>query len=320
MPKDAYYFFHDSNAKRDEKIISLRKDYGWEGYGWFWALIEEMREAGDYKISHNCVDGYEYELRIDDGKLSEFIKDCIEKYELFKSDGKKFWSKRLMRNMESMEMAREKKKRAGKKGAKKRWSQTADKKGVNSSAIAPPKQPHGTGVAKDGRKEKKRKEKSKKEKSKKEKIRKDKIRLKSSCPNKSPDDTREEKPKFDKDTKPYQAAVFLRDHILENNKRTPVPKPDPKSMEDWALAMDRLHRLGPPGGEKDGYSWAEIRELIEWCQQDDFWWENILSAPKFRKQIVKLENGMKNGNNKNVMKELYEYYHSGEGDKEEDDD
>jgi len=47
MSKDAYYFSHDANAQDDEKILDLRADYGWEGYGLFWAVIEEIAMAYD---------------------------------------------------------------------------------------------------------------------------------------------------------------------------------------------------------------------------------------------------------------------------------
>lgn len=44
MKKNTIYFTHDSNARRDPKILALIADYGYEGYGRFWALIEFLRE------------------------------------------------------------------------------------------------------------------------------------------------------------------------------------------------------------------------------------------------------------------------------------
>jgi len=44
MKKDAYYFSHDSNARHDPNICEMRLNYGMEGYGLYWVMIEMMRE------------------------------------------------------------------------------------------------------------------------------------------------------------------------------------------------------------------------------------------------------------------------------------
>ena len=111
-----------------------------------------------------------------------------------------------------------------------------------------------------------------------------------------PDDSQE--PKYTEDSMPYRAALYLREHILRNNSRARVPPADPKDklMQKWAAEMDKLNRIGPPGADPGGdcgYSWAEIRKIIDWCQNDDFWSANILSPAKLRKQITVLENQMK---------------------------
>ena len=49
--KDTYYFSHDSNANQDPKILAMRSVYGWEGYGWYWLLVEMLREQEDYRIN-----------------------------------------------------------------------------------------------------------------------------------------------------------------------------------------------------------------------------------------------------------------------------
>ena len=50
MSKDAYYFSHDANARRDPRIAQMMSVYGFEGYGWYWALVEMMREQAQYKL------------------------------------------------------------------------------------------------------------------------------------------------------------------------------------------------------------------------------------------------------------------------------
>lgn len=72
-------------------------------------------------------------------------------------------------------------------------------------------------------------------------------------------------------------AMQLRDRILQNNPKARVPK----NLTEWALEIDRMMRL-------DGRSVEEVRDIINWCQKDEFWHRNILSAGKLRKQFDKL--------------------------------
>lgn len=125
----------------------------------------------------------------------------------------------------------------------------------------------------------------------------------------SDSESQNDKVKFDKESKPYQLAMYLKEKIKSNIPNQPTPKDSPKQMESWSLAMDRLHRLGTVGGDS-GYSWDKIKDIIDWCQQDDFWYKNILSATKLRKQAVKLEMRMKedNGYSPKQMEEEIDYY------------
>lgn len=117
----ASYFSHDSNARNDDKILSLRMRHGWEGYGLYWALIERMREAANYA----CVCDYNvvaYDLRTDAAK----IKSIIEDYGLFAfeagTDGRKYvYSESLRRRMSAVDDLSEKRSNAGKKGMASRW-------------------------------------------------------------------------------------------------------------------------------------------------------------------------------------------------------
>ena len=47
-------------------------------------------------------------------------------------------------------------------------------------------------------------------------------------------------------------------------------------------------------------AWVEnkIKEVIIWCQQDDFWYKNILSTEKLRKQYDRLVMNMVKPKNK----------------------
>jgi hypothetical protein len=121
----------------------------------------------------------------------------------------------------------------------------------------------------------------------------DKECLKNDKEEKSQDSKTPDDPKFTEGDRPYEASCYLREKILSNNKRANVPDTNPADIESWSIEMDRLNRLGPPGGS-DGYTWGEIRNIIDWCQDNSFWKSNILSAPKLREKIVTLENQMQN--------------------------
>lgn len=96
------WFKHDFNARRDQKILTMRLVYGGEGYGWYWMLIEMMREATDYKLRLSgkySIQALAVELGADQGMLANFILDCINEFHLFESDGEYFWSISLLKRM-----------------------------------------------------------------------------------------------------------------------------------------------------------------------------------------------------------------------------
>jgi hypothetical protein len=118
--KEAYYFSHDANARQDEKILMLRAEHGWEGYGIYWALVEMMFEASDSALHHNKIRGIAVSYNINITVLESVINTCITE-ELFVSDGEKFWSDSLIRRKNKYQEIKEKKAEAGRKGMAKRW-------------------------------------------------------------------------------------------------------------------------------------------------------------------------------------------------------
>ena len=113
MAKETYYFSHDSNAITDTKILNMRADYGLEGYGLYWAIIEMMRNEEDYKLILN-KNTYRAIKTLTNTTIDieKFINDCLEDYELFEQDDEKFYSNSLLRRMQEKEkksvIAREK--------------------------------------------------------------------------------------------------------------------------------------------------------------------------------------------------------------------
>jgi len=116
--KEAYYFSHDANAHSDEKMLSLRAEYGWKGYGIFWAIVELMREQSNYmlKYSDNLPQKLALQLHLDSDFVDEFIQDCIN-YGLFNQDNGNLYSESLLRRM----AIKDNKSKQASEAAQKRW-------------------------------------------------------------------------------------------------------------------------------------------------------------------------------------------------------
>lgn len=135
MAKDAYFFSHDSNARNDPKIAAMRGQYGSEGYGWFWMLIEMMREADGYRLdmhSRYVWNAFALQLQCTTDAAQTFIEDCIDVFKLFESDGDYFWSNSLLRRMEHWEAKSEKRRAA----ANARWGKDANALQMDSKCNA----------------------------------------------------------------------------------------------------------------------------------------------------------------------------------------
>jgi hypothetical protein len=117
MKKEAYYFSHDSNAKDDPKILQLRMEMGWEGYGLFWAIIEMLRNESDFRMRTHYK-GIAFALQTHE----DCIKRLINDFDLFQLDDQYFWSESLLKRMELKEERSEK----ARESAKKRWNRDND--------------------------------------------------------------------------------------------------------------------------------------------------------------------------------------------------
>ena len=119
MSKDAYYFSHDSNARNDQRLMMVRMKYGMEGYGIYFGIIEILREQSNYYLYKNEFTTIAYDLRVDEA----IIEDIILNYGLFVIDGveypsETFHSKSLSRRMEKLDLIKQKRAEAGRKGGK----------------------------------------------------------------------------------------------------------------------------------------------------------------------------------------------------------
>ena len=124
--KDTYYFSHDYNPTSDPKIQALIGEYGAVGYGIFWRIVEMLHEDELHKLQ--CKK-YIYlalakQMLTSVEQVESIIKNCIDTYELFKTDGDFFWSERVMRNINKRTELSNKRSKAGKMSAEMRKNST----------------------------------------------------------------------------------------------------------------------------------------------------------------------------------------------------
>ena len=106
------YFNHDSTARNDYRIISMRAKLGYEGYGVFWALLE-LLFTEENKICMSQYDILAYGLQCDPG----ILKQVVEDFDLFVIEEGCFYSKRLNNQIEEINNKSIK----AKENAAKRW-------------------------------------------------------------------------------------------------------------------------------------------------------------------------------------------------------
>lgn len=109
--KDAYYFSHDYNVRSDIKIKRLIAKHGYEGYGIFWAIVEDLYNNAN-ALPTDC-ESIAYDLRT----TPFLVKSVIHDFDLFDISDGKFSSNSIERRLKH----REKKSINARESANKRW-------------------------------------------------------------------------------------------------------------------------------------------------------------------------------------------------------
>jgi len=102
-------------------------------------------------------------------------------------------------------------------------------------------------------------------------------------------ESRKRKPrvkKYDEEGIEFRLAKKLLDLIL--NRKPDLKKPN---LQSWAKHIDMMLRLDKRNPQK-------VERVIEWCQKDSFWQNNILSTLKLRKHFDRLEMTMSKSKSK----------------------
>ena len=81
---------------------------------------------------------------------------------------------------------------------------------------------------------------------------------------------------INKESPEYRLSELLLNKIKENNPNYKEP-----NLNTWVIHMEKMIRI-------DKRNPNEIKKVIDWCQADSFWYKNILSTEKLRKQYDQL--------------------------------
>jgi len=96
--------------------------------------------------------------------------------------------------------------------------------------------------------------------------------------------------KYSQNSDEFRLSSLLLDLIIQRKPdyRNGQPGCRDVTLQRWAVHVGRMIRLDSRKPER-------IEKVIRWCQQDDFWQNNVLSTEKLRKHFDKLE--MENNKN-----------------------
>lgn len=127
MKNDLPYFSHDNDARNHPKMKALRGRYSWDGYGLFWALNEMIAASDEVSLdlSRKIVRGsVACELNMTTQELEKFLIFLSDKEEcgLINYVNGIVTSDRTKENYQKLCIERDRKKKASKTSAEKRWN------------------------------------------------------------------------------------------------------------------------------------------------------------------------------------------------------
>ena len=99
MAKESYWFKHDHNARGDEKILELRSEFGAEGYGVFWMIVETMAENSNGGVKASLIGGLSLGYGVAKDRLQSIFDVCTRIGLFFEKEGY-YFSNRMLRHKE----------------------------------------------------------------------------------------------------------------------------------------------------------------------------------------------------------------------------
>lgn len=112
-------FKHEVNASQSQRFVRLIRDYGAEGYGLYWMIIEYLYQSEDYKVDVATI-----KTVIRANCDEKTILAVLQNYGLFieSSDGVSFYSAEIYREKERVGQALKRKSQGGTNAMKSRWA------------------------------------------------------------------------------------------------------------------------------------------------------------------------------------------------------
>lgn len=128
MAQETLYFSHDYNPFEDTQFESMVSKHKAVGYAVYWRLVEMLHANADHLLpfENHIYTSVSFKFSITPKEVETIIEDCIQEFKLFSADGAYFWSERVNKNIAKMKAEKEKKSKAGKLGAEKRWQVDGD--------------------------------------------------------------------------------------------------------------------------------------------------------------------------------------------------
>lgn len=267
------WFQHDYNARNDDKILELRAEYGWKGYGLFYAFIETMCENETGAIDSDKIGGLSIAYSLPKEELLTFIDFCLSIKLFYRDDDGLLRNERITKHVKKMQSFRE----AGRKGAKKRWSGESDRGGIAPLKTGN-KDPNTRAYADKSRVDKSRKE----NKSLLSDLTADGFDVSGTVDEKINWTT----------VRFYQRAKVGRKHykIIKN-----------ATLQDWREPIRLMHT-------SDGLSFERIWAYLKFLFEDDFWKNTVYSTAGFRKNWQEIDTAMKRRNAHSSHNDKPEHY------------
>ncbi|MEG1813687.1 MAG: DUF4373 domain-containing protein [Clostridia bacterium] len=116
------YFSHDYNASMDDKILEMRSEFGLEGYGAYWMILEMLIKKDNYTLAYKdrTFNAITFACQQKTFEMKVFIDACID-IGLFERDDDAFWSNSLIRRKEAVDQHSNAKVEAARTAARARW-------------------------------------------------------------------------------------------------------------------------------------------------------------------------------------------------------
>jgi hypothetical protein len=278
------WFKHETKRKAALKKIII--EFGMEGYGLYWACVELI--AGDLDIKNLTFELEEDaqiiadEFKMDTLKVEKIMHRCIELGLFDLSDSGRLRCLHLAKLLDESIS-----KNHGVKDIKKKISDKIDKLG-NSGNIPETFRIH-SGGSRNFSAQKRREEK-----------RIEEIRI-----NKNRED-KNNSPEIRPEIKELTEYIFEQ---IKSNSNPPKWNSSPPKLQNWYDDIEKLNRI-------DKIDVEQIKRVITWSTQHNFWKSNILSGSSLRKHFDKLYIQMKNEAKKIIKNinspEEFEKYLKGE--------